>query len=135
MKSQLYKNRYGDEFTFTPTEDGNILWEGNFQYCRSGWANDYTKAWEKFQRNYGGLSFEEFKEEVHKYDDENNKFIYDDIVPLITSKTDEINMIDPSGGPFIAKGMRSSLLHEDVQGKFVKEFIQKDDGWIIVLQE
>jgi len=97
MEPQLYKNRYGDEFT--------------------------------------GLSFEEFKEEVHKYDDENNKFVYDDIVPLITSKSDEINMVDPSGGPFIAKGMRSSLIHEDVQGKFVKEFIQKDDGWVIVLEE
>ena len=135
MKPQLYKNRYGDEFTFTPTEDGNILWEGNFQYCRVGWVNDYTKAWEKFQRNYGGLSFGEFKEEVHKYDDENNKFVYDDIVPLITSKKDEINMVDPSGGPYIAKGMKSDPIHEDVQGKFVKEFIQKDDGWIIVLQE
>jgi hypothetical protein len=44
-------------------------------------------------------------------------------------------MVDPSGGPFIAKGMKSSLVHEDVKGKFVKEFIQKDDGWIIVLQE
>ena len=48
---------------------------------------------------------------------------------------DDIIMVDPSGGPFIAKGMKSSLVHEDVKGKFVKEFIQKDDGWIIVLQE
>ena len=90
MKSQLYKNRYGDEFTFTPTEDGNILWEGNFEYNRLGFSNDEPRT---------------------------------------------INMVDPSGGPFIAKGMKSSLIHEDVQGKFVKEFIQKDDGWIIVLQE
>jgi hypothetical protein len=90
MKPVLYKNRYGDEFTFTPTEDGNILWEGNFEFSRQGFSNDDPRT---------------------------------------------INMVDPSGGPFIAKGMKSSLVHEDVKGKFVKEFIQKDDGWIIVLQE
>ena len=44
MKSQLYKNRYGDEFTFTPTEDGNILWEGNFEYNRLGFSNDEPRT-------------------------------------------------------------------------------------------
>ena len=34
MKAYKYRNRYGDIHTFTPTEDGNILWEGNFEYCR-----------------------------------------------------------------------------------------------------
>lgn len=90
MKPQLYKNRYGDEFTFTPTEDGNILWEGNFEFGRYGFSNDEPRT---------------------------------------------INMVDPSGGPFIPKGMKSSLIHEDVQGKFVKEFIEKDNGWLIVLEK
>lgn len=39
-KPHKYKNRYGDTFTFTPTEDGNLLWEGNFKYCRVGWNDD-----------------------------------------------------------------------------------------------
>jgi len=35
-----YKNRYGDIFTFTKTEDGNILWQGNFEYIRYSYLND-----------------------------------------------------------------------------------------------
>ena len=26
-----YENRYGDVYTFTKQEDGNVLWEGNFE--------------------------------------------------------------------------------------------------------
>ena len=33
-------NRYGDVFTFTKQEDGNVLWEGNFEYHRCGFDND-----------------------------------------------------------------------------------------------
>ena len=31
-----YTNRYGDVFTFTKQEDGNVLWTGPFEYVRSG---------------------------------------------------------------------------------------------------
>lgn len=31
-----YRNRYGDEHTFTKQEDGNVLWEGDFEYMRAG---------------------------------------------------------------------------------------------------
>ena len=31
-----YTNRYGDVFTFTKQEDGNVLWEGNFEHMRAG---------------------------------------------------------------------------------------------------
>ena len=31
-----YKNRYGDVFTFTKQEDGNVLWEGPFDKIRIG---------------------------------------------------------------------------------------------------
>lgn len=34
-----YTNRYGDVYTFTKQEDGNVLWEGNFDRMRAG--NDY----------------------------------------------------------------------------------------------
>ena len=29
-----YKNRYGDKHIFTPDNEGNLLWEGDFGYCR-----------------------------------------------------------------------------------------------------
>jgi hypothetical protein len=31
-----YTNRYGEVFTFTKQEDGNVLWEGNFGIIREG---------------------------------------------------------------------------------------------------
>ena len=45
---KTYKNRYGDTFTFTLQEDGNVMWEGNFKYCRFGMPNDYTKAYKQY---------------------------------------------------------------------------------------
>jgi hypothetical protein len=35
-----YENRYGDTYTFTKQEDGNVLWEGNFEHCRFGYDKD-----------------------------------------------------------------------------------------------
>ena len=31
-----YRNRYGDNYKFTKQKDGNVLWEGDFEYIRSG---------------------------------------------------------------------------------------------------
>ncbi len=31
-----FRNRYGDEYTFTKQKDGNVLWEGDFEYIRAG---------------------------------------------------------------------------------------------------
>lgn len=31
-----YKNRYGDVYTFTKQEDGNVLMEGKFEWMRAG---------------------------------------------------------------------------------------------------
>ena len=30
-KQAKYENRYGDVYTFTKQENGNVLWEGDFQ--------------------------------------------------------------------------------------------------------
>ena len=31
-----YRNRYGEVYTFTKQKDGNVLWEGDFEYIRAG---------------------------------------------------------------------------------------------------
>ena len=67
-----YKNRYGDVYTFTELENGNIQWSGNFIYSRFGFPNDYTTAWAKFQEEYGGLDYEVFLASLHTYDAETN---------------------------------------------------------------
>ena len=35
-KVAKYENSYGDVFTFTKLEDGNVLWEGKFERIRAG---------------------------------------------------------------------------------------------------
>lgn len=74
---ETYTNRYGDEFTFTLLEDKDILWQGNFKYCRAG-------------------------------QDENGN----------------INMVDPSGGPYIGKG-------DSWFGLTVEGFQHVEEGFLI----
>lgn len=135
MGSKLsYKNRYGDEFVFEELEDGNIQWRGNFEYHRIGYPNDYSEAWKKFQEDYGGLSYEDFVEAVHSYDDEKKQYIFPELLPLIKSVPDKINMVDPSGGPYIHTGMDMGLFSAVFKKKKVKEFINNEEGYLIVTE-
>ncbi len=45
MKKVKYTNRYNDVFTFSKTDDGNILFEGEFKWMRCGWPNVYDRAY------------------------------------------------------------------------------------------
>jgi|TARA_B110000467_G_C18327590_1_gene490334 hypothetical protein len=127
MITEKYTNRYGDKFLYTLQEDGNIMWTGKFEHCRIGMPNDYSKAWEYFNEVYGGLSFEDFKEDVHSYDEEKEAYVFPDVVPLITSKTDEISMVDPSGGPYLTSGMK-------LMEKTIKEFKYTENGYLIITE-
>ena len=132
-----YKNRYGDIFTFTLREDGNILWEGKFEYCRIGMPNDYTKAYKEYiDDNCNSdhcMSLKQFKEEVHRYDDETHQYVYDKYIRMVESLKDKIDMVDPSGGPYISIGMSlSSFGFKDLK---VKDFIQKDNGFLIITEK
>jgi len=125
-----YVNRYGDVFTFEQKDNGNVQWSGKFEYCRYGFPNDYSLAWEVFQKDYGGMSYEDFKKNVHAYDEVKEEHVFKDLLPLITSIKDTISMVDPSGGPFITEGM--NLKEFGVEG-IVKEFISNGDGYEIVV--
>ena len=129
-----YKNRYGDIFTFTLQEDGNVLWDGNFKYCRFGMPNDYTKAYNQYVNDnkhvQSLMSFNQFKDVVHEYDDETHQYIYDKYVRMVESIKDKISMADPSGGPYISVGMPlSSFGFKDLK---VKDFETKDNGYLII---
>lgn len=127
-----YTNRYNDEFTFEVNERGNIDWKGNFEYCRVGMPNDYSKAWEVFQKEYGGLDYEEFKASVHTYDEVKREYIFPDLLPLITSKKDVINMVDPSGGPYLTEGTNMKTFGID---GIIKEFKWQKGGYEIILEK
>lgn len=122
-----YKNRYSDVFTFTEDDDHNILWEGNFEYCRIGMPNDYTKAYKEYldDNSYSDhcMTLKQFKEEVHKYDDETHQYTYDKYNRMVESLKDEIDMVDPSGGPYISRGM-------SLESFGFKNYIVKDFKWV-----
>lgn len=85
-----YINRYGDVFTFTKQEDGNVLWEGNFEYHRIGF----------------------------------------------TENPDDINMVDPSGGPYIKAGqMLSHVVFDDEFNVIVESFEPVENGYLIKTKE
>ena len=137
MKAYKMTNRYNDEFTFTPQEDGSILWEGNFEYTRIGWPNDYTKAFFEYTRDTGGgISLEQFKELVHAYDDENESYVLEDkkYRELITPNTAIIDMVDPSGGPYLASGMAVESISEELEDMEIVRFESVENGWKIILK-
>ena len=130
MKPYKMTNRYGDKFTFTPQEDGTILWEGPFEYCRFGYPNDYTKAFFEYTRDTGGgISLEQFEELVHAYDEVKESYVLEDrkYAELITSNTAIINMVDPSGGPMLTSGM----VVKELSDKEIYRFESVEKGWRI----
>jgi hypothetical protein len=94
--------------------------------------NDYSKAWEVFKEEYGGLDYEEFVGAIHTYDEETNSYVFADLLPLVESKKDVIDMVDPSGGPFIKEGMDMKLF--DLKG-IVKEFKSNKNGYEIIVEK
>ena len=133
ITKETMTNRYGDSFVFTLLEDGNIQWEGKFEYTRFGFPNDYTDAYRAYTTNGGLMGLKEFKEEVHRsiYDENDNYVGPCDIArvygPMVKSKKDVINMIDPSGGPYLTEGMK-------IMGKTIKEFKPNEKGYLIITE-
>lgn len=132
MRVMEYKNRYGDVFTFTQLESGNIQWSGDFEYSRVGMPNDYSKAWEVFQKEYGGLDYEEFISSVYTYDEVKEEYVFKDLLPLIITNENVINMVDPSGGPYITEGTDMKMF--GLKG-IVKEFKPQKEGYEIILEK
>ena len=129
-----YKNRYGDEFTFTRDENHDILWEGDFKYCRFGMPNDYTRAYEAYCNEVETpMPLEEFKKSVHKWDDETLTYDYPEYVKMVDTLADEIDMIDPSGGPYITRGMPMDSF--GFKNYVIKDFKRIDTGYKIVTEK
>ena len=131
VTKQTMTNRYGDEFLFTLLDDGNIQWQGNFEYCRIGFPNDYTHAYKAYVDDGGLMSLDEFKEEVHRFIyNENDEYVGQcDIAKtygvLIKQKEGVIDMVDPSGGPYLTEGI-------EIMGKTIKEFKSNKEGYLII---
>ena len=128
-----YKNRYGDKYTFTKQEDGTILWEGPFEHVRIGFPNVYKAAYQQFRKDGGQLNQHEFEEKVHEqiYDVDGNWVkagpITEDYGPMVFSDTDNMNMVDPSGGPYIKQHMNLGQFGKELNGRCVSTFTWDKD--------
>jgi hypothetical protein len=132
---KTYKNRYGDEFTFTKDENNDVLWEGDFKYCRFGMPNDYTRAYEAYCNDVQmPMSLEEFKKAIHEYDTDIKEYrLGYEYLSMVDSLVNEIDMIDPSGGPYITRGM--SLNSFGFKNYAVKDFKRIDTGYKIITEK
>lgn len=134
-----YKNRYGEIFTFELQENGNILWTGNFQYCRIGMPNDYTKAYEQYLKDNAHIKnlmpLIQFKDAVHEYDDETHQYIYYKYLVLVDCLRDKIDMVDPSGGPYISTAMHMGTFDKAFKGMIVEDFEKKENGYLIIIKK
>jgi hypothetical protein len=125
MKVQTHTNRNGTVSTYTELRNGNIQWNGDFEFCRVGYPNDYTRAWTYFKKEYGGLEYEDFVEEVFRFNELTSEYVFPDVVPLIVSDEKTIDMIDPSGGPYMTIG-------DTIMGKEIIEFECNKEGYLII---
>jgi hypothetical protein len=128
-----YKNRYGDVFTFTKDDDHNILWEGNFEYCRFGMPNDYQYAYSAYLKNGGVLKLDEFKKVVHNYNEETSSYDYPEYIKMVKCLEDEIDMVDPSGGPYLSVGMPMDSF--GFKDSIIEDFQKIDAGYKIIIKK
>ena len=129
-----YKNRYGDVYTFTKQEDGIILWEGPFEHVRIGFPNVYKKAYQQFRKDGGELNQYDFEEKVHEqlYDEEGHWIkagpITEKYSSLVYSDHDNINMVDPSGGPYLNQHTNlGNLFSDEFNGLCISSFTWNKD--------
>lgn len=138
MQNKVYTNRYGDKFTFTETEDGDILWEGTFEYSRYGFPNVYDKAYSTYCTEADTderLTLGEFKKAVHEYSKETYEPtpLAKRYAPLVYSDTSIINMVDPSGGPYLTAGQEADFIISGMKGK-ISHFESIETGYKIVIK-
>lgn len=131
---RTYINRYDDLFTFKLDDDQNVIWEGDFEFCRIGYPNDYTKAHAKYLEDecYSDhcLTLEKFESEAYTYDVIKEEHVYSKYLPLVESLTDKVNIVDPSGGPYIIIDMNLNTF--GFKGLKVQGFEKIETGYKII---
>ena len=140
MNKIQIRNRYNDLFTFSKTDDGNILWEGEFNHCRFGWPNVYDEAYKAYccdTETDAMLTMGEFKVAVHKYDDEKGEYttLAKMYQKLVYSDTNKIDMVDPSGGPYMKSGMDMSYIDKEFDGMIIEQFKPVPEGYLIIIKK
>ena len=138
-----YTNRYGDVFTFEFDEDKNVIWKGNFEHVRFGWPNDYKRAYQAYCKDVGSqgqypMFIQAFVEAIHEsVYNENKEYVgrseigekYGDLV----DQADYINMVDPSGGPYLKEHMELNIVGmEGTEDRVIRQFVPIEEGYKII---
>ena len=139
-----YTNRYGDVYTFTKQEGGSVLWEGEFKHCRFGFPNVYKRAYQQYCKDVGSqgqhpMFIDTFKEQVHEMlYNENDEYVGPGPIcaqygHLVTSDTNTIDMVDPSGGPYLSThtNLGKRFDSEELKGLCISSFKRVDTGYLI----
>lgn len=128
----IYYNRYKDKLTFEH-EGKTVEMTGHSPYYRIGYPNVYDKAYQTYLEDNAKhliplMNFEEFKEEVHNYSKNPAMRPY---IELVYSDPDTIDMVDPSGGPYLTVGTNlKSFFGKDYEDLVIKE-IKTEIGKVI----
>jgi hypothetical protein len=132
----IYHNRYNDKITFDH-KGKTVSMTGYGPYFRYGFPNVYDMAYEKYVESAhvdakleGNqiLTQEEFEKALYidKGDDSNwhKNILYQLFGRYIYSDKDTIDMVDPSGGPYLTTGTNLRMFfgkdYEDLIIKSIK---------------
>jgi hypothetical protein len=120
-----YSNRYKDKIVFSLDEDKVYMRGQPMDYMRYGLSNDYTEAYLKYLLDnkdrqddvMSEKSFEIKMEEDVEFFKKYSKFI---------KSSEEISMVDPSGGPYIQLGSNLAYYFK-VKGNIIVKKIDIDE--------
>jgi hypothetical protein len=140
MSKVEYTNRYSDVFAFSKTEDGDILFQGEFKWMRCGWPNVYDDAYNAYCNDVDTderMTMGEFKNAVHEYNNETFEAtpLSKKYRGLIYSDRSKIDMIDPSGGPYLHSGHDMGYFDKSFKGMIIEEFKSVPQGYLIVIKK
>ena len=137
-----YNNRYGDNIVFTEVNKTTVEMTGyNSEWIRYGYPNDYSEAYEMYKLRCNNLeevdynylvddpennctrimTYPEFvhcmEEKIHAKDEHPFKALW----KFVVSDMNHIDMVDPSGGPYITVGMNVGRYFDDNITRQVQE--------------
>ena len=127
-KTTSYINRYGDNIVFEEINENTIFMYGfNPEWMRYGYPNDYSEAYEVYcLGNQNPMTYQEFVFEVeHNFHSTNSP--YEPFYKFIKSDKSCIDMVDPSGGPYIQIGTNIGLYFEDKKERRVQSISIEDN--------
>lgn len=101
METVIYKNRYNDPIIFKKISDNQVEMVGG-KFIRFSFDNNFIKAYEEYCKDNSDqtLSLNEFTEKIYEPNKETGVYNFSKYHHLVM-KTGIINMVDPSGGPYL----------------------------------